>query len=31
MRSRFAPTRFFGYYAFYATHSMGREGDRMRS
>jgi hypothetical protein len=28
--SMHAHTRFFGYYAFYATHPTGREGDRLR-
>ena len=27
---RLGPTRFFSYYAFYATQLTGRVGDRMR-
>jgi len=30
MRRPATQTRFFRYYAFYATHPTGREGDRMR-
>jgi hypothetical protein len=30
MRRPTGQTRFFRYYAFYATHFTGREGDRMR-